>query len=71
MKIFSSKVYDILKWIIITFIPALNALIFTISALLGFDATVICGIITAIQAFLGALMGIDYIGYKKQISKEN
>lgn len=62
----SNKVYDILKWIVMVFLPALATLIFTLGSIIGFDACVTCGIITAVDTFLGALIGISTIKYNEE-----
>ena len=59
------KVYDVLKWIVIVFLPALNTLIFALGGALGFESGVICGVISAITVFLGALIGVSTVAYNK------
>lgn len=61
-----NKVYDVLKWVVVIFMPALNALIYALGHALGFDSTVICEVITAIQIFIGALIGVSTISYNKE-----
>lgn len=62
----SNKVYDILKWIALIFLPALGTLYFALSGIWGLPyGEEIVGTITAIDAFLGALLGISNINYKK------
>ena len=62
----SNKVYDILKYIAQIVLPALGALYFALSAIWGFPyGEQIVGTITAIDAFLGALLGISTVQYKK------
>lgn len=60
-----NKVYDVLKWIVIIFMPALNGLIFALGNVLQFDTTVVCGIISAVHVFLGALIGVSSVKYTK------
>ena len=60
------KVYEILKWIVVIFMPALNGLIYALGHALGFDSTITCEVITAIQIFLGALIGVSTISYNKE-----
>lgn len=63
----SNKVYDILKYIAQIVLPALGALYFALSAIWGFPyGEQIVGTITAIDAFLGALLGISTVQYKKK-----
>jgi len=62
----SNKVYDILKYIAQIVLPALGALYFALSTIWGFPyGEQIVGTITAIDAFLGALLGISTVQYKK------
>ena len=63
----SNKVYDILKYIAQIVLPALGALYFALSTIWGFPyGEQIVGTITAIDAFLGALLGISTVQYKKK-----
>jgi hypothetical protein len=62
----SNKVYDVLKWIVIVFLPALNTLIFALGNVLQFESSVICGIISAVTVFLGALIGVSSVRYSKE-----
>ena len=66
MIIKNSKVYDILKWIALVFLPALGTLYFALSGIwkLPYGEEVV-GTITAIDTFLGALIGISNINYNK------
>lgn len=61
----NDKVYEILKWIVVIFLPALNGFIFALGHALGFDSTVVCEVITAVHIFLGALIGVSTINYNK------
>ena len=60
-----NKVYDVLKWIVVVFLPALNVFIFALGEVLGFDSHIVCGVIAAVTTFLGALIGVSTIGYNK------
>ena len=65
MKI-SNKVYDILKWVAQYFLPAIGTLYFAISTIWGFPyGEQVVGTITAIDAFLGAILGISSATYYK------
>lgn len=64
----SDKIYDILKKIAQYWLPALGTLYFAIANIWGLPyAEQIVGTITAIDAFLGAILGISTIQYKKKI----
>jgi len=56
----SNKTYDILKWIAQIALPATGTLYFALSSIWGFPyGEQIVGTITAVDAFLGALLGIS------------
>lgn len=64
----SDKTYDILKWIAQILLPALGTLYFALSKIWGFPfATEVVGTITAIDTFLGAVLGISTMNYNKEI----
>lgn len=66
----SNKVYDVLKWIAQILLPALGALYFALSQVWGLSyGEQIVGTISAVDVFLGALLGISTANYKK-ISEE-
>ena len=60
-----NKVYDVLKWILITFVPALLVLIETLGVIYGYDTQVVVLTISAIATFIGALIGISNANYSK------
>ena len=63
MKI-NDKVYDVLKWIAMLFLPALALLVRTVFQIWGIPyGEEISATIVAINAFLGAILGISNIGY--------
>ena len=62
----SNKVYDILKFIAQILLPAVGTLYFALSKIWGFPyATEIVGTISAVDAFLGAILGISTMQYNK------
>jgi hypothetical protein len=67
-----NKMYDILKWIAQILLPALGTLYFALATIWGLPyAEQIVGTITAVDAFLGALLGIStYMYNKKRIEGE-
>lgn len=66
----SNKAYDILKWIAQYLLPALGTLYFTLAGIWGFPyGEEIVGSITAVDTFLGIILGISTMNYKKD--KEN
>lgn len=67
-----NKVYNILKWIALIVLPALGTLYFSLSKIWGFPLGVeIVGTISAIDTFLGALLGISTAQYNKGVRDEN
>ena len=63
----SNKAYDILKWIALVVLPAIGTLYFALAGIWGFPfAEQIVGTITAVDTFLGVLLGISAAQYKKQ-----
>ena len=62
----SNKTYDILKWVAQYGLPAVGTLYFAIAGIwnLPYGEEVV-GTITAIDAFLGVLLGISTAQYKK------
>lgn len=70
--IIPNKVYNILKWICIIFVPALNVFLTTIFALYHIPhIEVVVGTISAVAAFVGALIGVSTKAYNKQFEDIN
>lgn len=64
---FSNQVYDILKYIAQIALPATGALYFALAKIWGFPfGTEIVGTISAVDAFLGALLQISTNNYNKE-----
>lgn len=62
----SNKVYDILKWTAQLFLPAAGTLYFALASIWGLPyGEEIVGTITAIDAFLGVVLGISTMQYNK------
>lgn len=63
----SNKVYDILKYVAQIVLPALGTLYFALAAIWGFPyGEQVVGTITAVDAFLGAVLGIANYNYNKE-----
>ena len=63
----SNKTYDTLKWVALVVLPALGTFYFALSGIWGFPyGEQVVGTITAIDTFLGALLGISSINYYKK-----
>lgn len=62
--VFNDKVYSVLKWIALILLPALGTLYFALSGIWGFPyGEQVIGTITAIDVFLGTLLGISTHNY--------
>lgn len=67
----SNKVYDVLKWIAMYLLPALGTLYFALSAIWGLPyGEQIVGTITAIDTFLGVILGISTVQYNKRVDSK-
>lgn len=63
---FSDKVYNVLKWIAQIFLPAVGTLYFALASIWGLPfAEEIVGTITAVDTFLGVLLGITTSNYNR------
>lgn len=67
--IFSNKTYDILKFVAITFIPALATFVGTVGIAIGYPETtgVVVTVLTALGTFIGALVGLSSASYNKGV----
>lgn len=61
----NNKTYDTLKWVALYLLPALGTLYFALSGIWGFPyGEQVVGTITAIDTFLGVILGISTNNYK-------
>ena len=66
----TNKAYDMLKYIALILLPALGTLYFALAKIWGFPyAAEIVGTISAIDAFMGALLKISTDNYNKENSQ--
>jgi len=64
----NNKTYDVLKWIAQILLPALGTLYMALAKVWGFPySTEIVGTITAVDLFLGAVLGISTSNYRKEL----
>ena len=64
----SNKTYDVLKFVAQILLPAIGTLYFALAQIWHLPyAEEVVGTITAIDAFLGALLGISTAQYHKEI----
>ena len=65
----SNKTYDILKWIAQILLPGIGTLYFALAGIWNLPlADQIVGTITAVDAFLGLLLGISTAKYKQKLN---
>ena len=65
----NNKTYNILKWIAQIGLPALGTLYFALSSIWGFPyAEQVVGTITALDVFLGIVLGISTSAYNKTVA---
>ena len=63
---FSNETYDRLKWIAQFLLPALGTLYFALAGIWNFPyGEQVVGTISAVDAFLGVILGISTAQYKK------
>lgn len=68
----SSTVYNILKAIALVWLPALGTLYFAVAQIWGLPyAEQIVGTITAVDAFLGAVLKVSSDEFYKELVKES
>ncbi len=63
----SNRTYDVLKFVAQIILPALGTLYFALARIWGLPlGEEIVGTITAVDAFLGAVLGISTMEYNRQ-----
>ena len=67
----TNKTYDVLKWIAQILLPAMGTLYFALASIWGLPyGEQIVGTITAVDAFLGALLQISSDEYNREKEQE-
>ena len=65
--IFNNKFYNVIKWTVLTALPALSAFIGVIGKAYGWEGTDLAIIsLNAFTLFLGALAGVSAVKYNNQ-----
>lgn len=68
----SNKVYNFLKWIAQCALPAVGTLYFALAGIWGLPyVEEVLGTLTAVDAFLGVILGISTAQYNKNLSESN
>ena len=64
---FENRVYDVLKWICLIFLPAVAVLYSAVDGVFGWGYTAtVTTIISAVETFLGSMIGISTKSYNKK-----
>ena len=64
----SNRAYDILKWIAMYLLPALGTLYFAVASIWGLPyGEQVVGSITAVDTFLGVILGISTTQWKNAL----
>lgn len=67
---FSKNTYDFLKWVAQFLLPAVGTLYFALASIWNLPhGEQVVGTITAVDAFLGVLLGISSNAYYKDLKK--
>ena len=68
----SNKLYDYLKWLCLIALPALSTLYWSLASIWDWPyIEQISGTIAAVGTFLGVLLGVSTVQYKKEIGHED
>lgn len=63
----SNKTYDILKWLVWVFLPALSVFLGVLGKSFGWEDTdLLLTVLTAFTAFLGAITGVSNREFNKE-----
>ncbi|MDG6128723.1 phage holin [Lactococcus formosensis] len=65
--IMNDKTYNIIKWVVLTVLPALSVLVGALGKAYGWESTDLAVLtINAVAVFLGAVTGVSTLNYNKQ-----
>jgi hypothetical protein len=65
----SNRAFDVLKWIAMYLLPALGAFYFALAGIWGLPyGEQIVGTLSAVDAFLGVILGISTARYNKDLT---
>lgn len=63
--VLNDKVYNTLKWALLTVVPALITLISGLGTIYSYDTAQITAVIGLVSTFVGAILGISNSNYNK------
>lgn len=67
----TNKNYDTLKFIAIVILPAFTTFVGTVGSQLGYDMTTPVVILTALDTFIGSVLGLSNMEYNKKKGELN
>lgn len=68
----NDNVYNVLKWVALIVLPAVATLYTTLAGIWGLPfADEVPATVTAIDLFIGALLGLSNMSYQKEIADES
>ncbi|MGM0183376.1 hypothetical protein IGK74_002341 [Enterococcus sp. AZ150] len=68
---FNNKTYNIVKWVVLTVLPALSVLVGVLGKAYGWGDTDLAVItLNAVTVFLGAVTGVSSLNYNKKEDDE-
>lgn len=68
----NNKAYNITKWLVLTVLPALSALVGVLGKAYGWDGTDLAVItLNAVTVFVGAITGYSSVAYNKEKGASN
>lgn len=67
----NDKTYKIIKWTVLTFMPALSVLVGALGKGYGWDTGTTILTINAVATFLGVITGVSSRSYNKQKNEED
>lgn len=63
----NNKTYNVIKWIVLTVLPALSVLVGVLGKAYGWEGTDLAVItLNAVTVFLGAITGYSAVSYNKE-----
>lgn len=65
------KTYNIIKWAVLTFMPALSVLVGALGKGYGWDTETVILTINSVALFLGAITGVSNYNYNKMEGDKN
>jgi len=62
----NDKTYTVIKWVVLTVLPALSVLVGSLAKGFGWDSATVILVINSVALFLGAVTGVSNYSYSKE-----